>query len=339
MAKARADATGSVPAAIQVAKEIERRKAVGDIDGANLLHQTAKTYAIDRGMNAYGLADALNQPAIQPAVNAPSSLPPVFTGLDPAEESRQAILRQQQTTGVSPAQRRDLTPQAIPGYAEQSGGIKATQKRMETQAQKDVELKMNPLIAAQTAEKTETGKGLGETKNTYEDFMSAAPGIADAGNQLYMLADTSTYTLAGRGRDMFLRQFNFDPTDSAKAKAKAETIIATMVLPLLRPTFGAQFTAAEGKWMRDTLGDPNLSGPERQAQIKARMDGWQRQAEQLSRRTGADAPASDMFAVNETAAPTAVNKPRGGSGEIRFNLKKKGYSDAQIQEYIKARGL
>jgi len=147
MARAQQEATGSVPAAIQVAREIEARLKAGDVEGANLLHQTAKTYAIDRGMNAYGLAGALAQnEAPNAPLDMPPSLPPVFTGTDPMQESRQAIMQRHQSMGVSPAQRADLLPGAIPGYAQAAGGIAATKKGMETQAQKNVELRMNPQI-------------------------------------------------------------------------------------------------------------------------------------------------------------------------------------------------
>jgi hypothetical protein len=155
----------------------------------------------------------------------------------------------------------------------------------------------------------EVGKAEGEHLNAYEDFMAAAPGLNEFGNRLYQLADIATYTATGQARDAFMRQFNFDPTDAARAKAEVETMIDTEILPLLRPTFGAQFTVKEGEWLRATMGNQNLSPGEKKAQIAARMASWQRQAERMARRTGKPAPAKDTFQINQP-------KPTSGGFEI-----------------------
>jgi len=84
---------GSAPAALQLANEYQKRIAAGDIEGANLLSQFAKT--VDRGLQ------------------------------------------------VTP----EGTYAPMQGYGEAVGGIAAAKKGMETQAQKNVELQMNPAIA------------------------------------------------------------------------------------------------------------------------------------------------------------------------------------------------
>lgn len=145
----------------------------------------------------------------------------------------------------------------------------------------------------------ELGKAWGENINSYEDFIAAAPGLNEFGNRLYQLADIATYTKTGELRDGFMRQFGFDPGDAARAKAEATTMIDTEILPLLKPTFGAAFTVKEGEWLRATMGDQNLSPPEKKAQIEARMASWQRHAERLARRIGVDAPSKDTFKIEQ----------------------------------------
>jgi len=60
------------------------------------------------------------------------------------------------------------------------------------------------------------------------------------------------------------------------------------ILPTLKATFGAQFTVKEGEWLLATLGDANLSPPEKKAALDARVQGWINMAEILARR--ADQP-------------------------------------------------
>lgn len=129
--------------------------------------------------------------------NNPPSLPAAFDGLedDPEAASRQAILQQQSVTGVNPYQRPELAgTRVIPGYAQSTGSIAATKKGMETQAQKDVELDMNPEIAKQTKLAEQRAQAEfdlpnreGQAEKTYDliDRISNHPGlgaVVGAGN-------------------------------------------------------------------------------------------------------------------------------------------------------------
>lgn len=128
--KARQDAQtggGSIPAPLQLANEYQRRVRSGDVEGANLLMQFAKT--IDRGV------------------------------------------------GVSP----EGGYTALPGYGTAVGAIAGQKKGMETQAQKDVESVMNPIIAggeagARQAQELQYAQPIAEAKKTGE---AAATQVAD----------------------------------------------------------------------------------------------------------------------------------------------------------------
>lgn len=308
MAKARQDATGSVPAAIQIAKEIEKRLAAGDVAGANLLHQTAKTYAIDRGMNAYGggLAGALtalpqdNNLAVTPFVEGqqiPTSQEP---SIDPIAASRNAILKQQQFTGVSQAQRPDLSyaPQAIPGYAQAAGGIAATKKGMETDAANASDRNWKPGTENLIAQGKEIGKDQGEKTVDFNQRISRMPQLQGVTQRLSALGKAATYTMAGRGRDVIARELGRDVPDAAVARTEYISMVDNEVLPLLRETFGAQFTQKEGDSLKVTLGDPNKSPMEKDAVLRSFIGTKMETLNTLARNIGEQEPYSQEDIVS-----------------------------------------
>ena len=75
-------------------------------------------------------------------------------------------------------------------------------------------------------------------------------------------------------------------TAGAVARAEYIATVANEILPLLRQTFGAAFTAAEGESLKATLGDPNSSPAEKDAQLKAFIAAKERQIRSKQRRVG-----------------------------------------------------
>jgi hypothetical protein len=59
------------------------------------------------------------------------------------------------------------------------------------------------------------------------------------------------------------------PRQSAVDRAAYVSMIDNQILPLLRDTFGAQFTEREGNTLRKTLGDANSTPEEKAAQLDA----------------------------------------------------------------------
>ena len=57
------------------------------------------------------------------------------------------------------------------------------------------------------------------------------------------------------------------------------SIVDNQVLPLLRPIFGAAFTAAEGDRLRNALLDPDSTPGSRKAQLDAFLEQMQRNIE------------------------------------------------------------
>jgi len=148
------------------------------------------------------------------------------------------------------------------------------------------------------------GKGTGEAQDKYATFMSNRDGLMSTAEELKKLANIATYTRLGKFSNEIKRQLGTDVGDAAEARAKMETMIDIQVLPILKPTFGAQFTVVEGKWLKDTLGNPDLSPGEKRAQIDARVRGWDLEAEALKSRA--------------TATPLTLRE----QGEQQFNQTK-----------------
>ena len=323
------ESAADLPSTIQIANEVEKALKAGDIDRANRLMQIQKVY--DKGINPYGQAP---QPgtrqqsgAMTPGINpgAPHPLePPIGNGAPPQpgfpdiaaqdNPALDALAESLPDVGGNiplPA----MGPQAIPGYGAAAGSIAADKKRMETQAQKDVEMVMDPLIKEKVSESDVTGKETGAAKAAYEDLKAAMPTLGRVTDRLYKLADAATYTKVGKFSDDMKRQFGVDVGDSAEALAELQNTIDVEILPLLRPTFGAAFTVNEGQWLRSTLGDPNLSPKEKKAQLDARVQGWLNEGDRLARRTGQE-PITGEFKGFTERASQKVRKFNRATGKI-----------------------
>lgn len=135
------------------------------------------------------------------------------------------------------------------------------------------------------------GKAQGEARATYDSMMSKMPGLEYTVSELDRLANTATYTIGGQLIDQAMKQAGMEPREAAVARAQYTAIVANQILPLLRDTFGAQFTAEEGERLLATLGDPNMSPQEKQAVLKAFIEQKRRDIEALARQTG-QAPAA-----------------------------------------------
>ena len=115
--------------------------------------------------------------------------------------------------------------------------------------------------AQATAETAEAQQLIEMTRNL--------PGLYDVVDELSALADVATYTAAGRAADELAKQAGMPASEGAQARAAYIATVDNQVLPLLRQTFGAAFTAEEGDRLRATLGDENASPDEKKATLNA----------------------------------------------------------------------
>ncbi|BEV44763.1 transglycosylase SLT domain-containing protein [Afipia carboxidovorans] len=126
------------------------------------------------------------------------------------------------------------------------------------------------------------GKSRGEAAASYRSMSSKLPGLEKVVGELDKLADEATYTYAGRALDEGRRQLGMEPRDSAVARTKYIAMVDNQILPLLRDTFGAQFTVQEGESLRATLGDPNKTPAEKKEVLRAFINQKRRDIEALA---------------------------------------------------------
>lgn len=176
-----------------------------------------------------------------------------------------------------------------------------TQTKDERLAQ-DVELaekvaSTNAMITGAVKEAEVRAKARGETFTDLNAKKAALPGIESVVAKLKILADDATFTLSGKALDEIAKQFGFS-TEGSTARAKMVSIVDNQVLPLLKPIFGAAFTAAEGDRLRDALLDPDSSPESRKAQLDSFLKQARRNIEsgerELSQPAQQQAPTSGV---------------------------------------------
>lgn len=141
--------------------------------------------------------------------------------------------------------------------------------------------------SAEKASGAATGKRAGEEVGDLGELDARLPSLYEVADKLSALGQKATYTIAGKGRDAIRRQLGMDPTEEAVARQEYISTVDNEILPLLRATFGAAFTAAEGDRLRATLGNADMSPQEKDAALRAFIDAKEREVRQLSTRFGA----------------------------------------------------
>lgn len=132
-----------------------------------------------------------------------------------------------------------------------------------------------------------TERGVSEAKK--KDIEAAIPSLMQVVDKLSNLGKTATYSKTGVISDNIARELGAvtgDKTVPQGAVDRTEYIstVDNEVLPLLRQTFGAQFTLEEGKSLRATLGDPDKSPQEKDAVLRAFIEAKIREVSTLERR-------------------------------------------------------
>lgn len=156
-----------------------------------------------------------------------------------------------------------------PGYNEALAQREAMKAGAEQQAKKDVDLVMDPKIGQATKRQEAIGTFEGEEYNDLTNRAARMPQLTSVANRLSALGKLATYTGVGQTRDFLMRQAGMEVPDSAVARSAYISMVDNEVLPLLRETFGAQFTQKEGESLKVTLGDPNKSPVEKDAVLKS----------------------------------------------------------------------
>jgi hypothetical protein len=149
--------------------------------------------------------------------------------------------------------------------------------------------KQNQEAARQTGYGSVEGKTQAEKDAETQSIVSKMPGVRAVVEELNDLAEAATYTQSGQFIDNVMRETGQEPTENALARAKYIAMVDNQVLPLLKDTFGAAFTVAEGESLRATLGNPNASPQEKKAILEAFIEQKERD---VAARTGNPTPGT-----------------------------------------------
>jgi hypothetical protein len=156
-----------------------------------------------------------------------------------------------------------------------------------------------PKDVAGAAAQKKYGTAKGEAQASLASMQSKLPGLQAVVNKLDDLSNKATYTLAGQAYDYGRRELGLSVRDSAVARQSYIATVRNQILPLLRDTFGAQFTAREGDSLLATLGDPNLAPKEKQAVLKSFIAQKVRDVQAMQTQAGA------------VSSPTATPQSQG----------------------------
>lgn len=169
------------------------------------------------------------------------------------------------------------------------------------------DLTYKPQIRQQEAAAGEVGKRIGEAQGTLTFLQANMPKLEEVTNKLSTLGKTATYTGAGRAVDAAQREMGMDVGPGGIARSEYIATVDNEILPLLRDTFGAAFTVAEGDRLRATLGDANKSPAEKDALLRAFIDQKKSQVTALQRQVGQPNMANP-YATTNPAISTPVDQ-------------------------------
>jgi len=136
-------------------------------------------------------------------------------------------------------------------------------------AKLEQQLKWKSLITTNVKLAEKSAIERGDVLNALERSQAALPGLKAAVDELKELALIATSTFGGKIWDGAVKQTGFGSTKGAGARAGFIAIVNNQVLPLLKETFGAAFTAQEGESLKATMGDPDSTPEEKLIQLNA----------------------------------------------------------------------
>lgn len=141
------------------------------------------------------------------------------------------------------------------------------------------------------------GAATGNVQAEADSLESKLPGLQTVMDQLGDLAQKATYTQTGQLWDTIVRETGQMPSEGALARTEYMAVVDNQVLPLLRDTFGAAFTAKEGESLRATLGAPDKSPAEKKAVLQSFIAQKVRDLQAMKSRLGTDGGAAPVTPV------------------------------------------
>lgn len=115
----------------------------------------------------------------------------------------------------------------------------------------------------------------GDIETSLNASKAALPGLTQVVTRLKSLADDATFTMTGKVFNTIAKEFGFS-TKGDTSRARMVSIVDNQVLPLLKPIFGAAFTAIEGDRLRNAFLDPDSSPDSRRASLDSFLEQMER---------------------------------------------------------------
>ncbi len=226
----------------------------------------------------------------------------------------------------------------IQGYAPAVAGIEGAKAGAKQNAENVSDAQYKPGIAKDVAIATSVGKDTGEKTSLYQSATSKLPQLNRVVSKLDSLADKATYSLGGKATDYLANQAGFE-TNSGTARAAYLKTVDNEVLPLLRDTFGAAFTVAEGDNLRATLGGDNLTPAQKKEALRAFIDNKYATLESMGRELGqtpnfpevpniGGEPAIDRMLQPIKPSSKLRQPPKEAIAELKANPQTREYFDA-----------
>lgn len=223
--------------------------------------------------------------AIQPALNEQGQID--VSKLTPGSKSAAIELGLLPRAGTVTGQERiATTPDLTTDVAASQAEIKGAEETAKLTAQKG--LLPGIRAAIKLAEKNAVAEG--ETFTSLNRAKAALPGLEEVTEKLKLLADVATFTTAGKLINLASKELGFGATKGATARSTMRAVVDNQVLPLLRETFGAAFTKAEGDTLRNTLLDPDTTPDQMKATLDAFIEQKVRNIETKERELGLSLP-------------------------------------------------
>ena len=140
----------------------------------------------------------------------------------------------------------------------------------------------------------------GEALTELQVANASMPSLISVVDELKELAPLVTSTIGGNVFNTMAKELGFGATEGSTAKAKFSSVINNQILPLLKQTFGAAFTKAEGDELKSTMGNVDAAPAEKIAQLNSFIDGKVREIQTKERQLGLSVTSPSDIATQDT---------------------------------------
>ena len=203
----------------------------------------------------------------------------------PSEKSPEAILEFKRLTSRLKGREQDLKEQYQAAQIKTEGlqqgkivaetkgvnldNLRKTGEFLDVEQERALAKDQGITLATFKKQQEEIGKAKGEKTTLLQSASAKMPQLINVINKLSKLGETATYTGLGVARNTAMRELGLPVPQGAVDRREYISVVDNEILPLLRDTFGAQFTLKEGESLKSTLGDTGMSPEEKESVLRS----------------------------------------------------------------------